>query len=65
MEEIEKKYNGNIVNISEFFKSRIAYTIEDTLKFIELSDFFDHIVRHDSHIEFSFSIEIRKGRILY
>lgn len=49
-EAIKKEYNGYIASVNEFFKSRIAYTIENTLKYIELSDFLDHIVRHDENI---------------
>lgn len=52
-EAIKNEYNSYIESVSEFFKSRIAYTIENTLKYIELSDFLDHIVRHDENIQFT------------
>ena len=40
-------------NLEEFFKSRLAYVIENTLKYIELSDFLDHIVKNDENIIYS------------
>lgn len=38
--------------MEEFFKSRITYIIESTLKHIELNDFLNHIVRNNESIIF-------------
>lgn len=52
-EAVLKKYNRHIKSLDEFFKSRIAYAIEHTLKWIELDKFLAHIVGHDEDIEFN------------
>jgi len=46
------KYDVHLQNLIFFFKSRISYVIENTLKYIELSDFLDHIVMKDRHIKY-------------
>lgn len=51
-EAVQKKYTLYIESISEFFRSRIGYAIEHTLKYIEFGEFLDHIVDHDGDIEF-------------
>jgi hypothetical protein len=38
--------------LEKFFKSRVDYVIENTLKYIELKDLLDHIVKHDEEIKF-------------
>lgn len=38
--------------MEKFFKSRVDYVIENTLKYIELKDLLDHIVKHDEEIKF-------------
>jgi hypothetical protein len=38
--------------LEEFYKSRIAFAVEQTLKHIELEEFLDHIVAHDGEIMF-------------
>lgn len=50
--QIPEKYQLYIRNLEEFVQSRITFVIENTLKYIELSDFLSHIVRHDENIMF-------------
>jgi len=52
MKETINKYDIHLQNLVFFFKSRISYVIENTLKYIELSDFLDHIVMKDRHIKY-------------
>ena len=52
MKGVDYKAQKHIDNLEEFFKSRLAYVIENTLKHIELNDFLDHIVKHDENIIF-------------
>lgn len=52
MKKNHDKYQSLYEKMEEFFKDRIAYVIENTLKYIDLSDFLDHIVRHDSDIQY-------------
>ena len=51
-QEITEKYDGHIDDVNQFFKSRISFIIENTLKYIEFESFLDHIVRHDASILF-------------
>ena len=39
--------------MEEFFKSRIDFVIENTLKYIELEEFLKHMVRNDENIKYS------------
>ena len=39
--------------MEEFFKSRIDFVIENTLKYIELEVFLKHMVRNDENIKYS------------
>lgn len=52
MQEIENKYDEHIDDVNLFFKSRISFMIENTLKYIEFASFLDHMVRHDASILF-------------
>lgn len=52
MQEIENKYDEHIDDVNLFFKSRISFMIENTLKYIEFDSFLDHMVRHDASILF-------------
>ena len=47
-----EKYYEHIENVNQFFKSRMSFIIENTLKYIEFESFLDHIVRHDASILF-------------
>lgn len=48
-----ERYEGFIKNMEEFFKSRIDFVIENTLKYIELEEFLKHMVRNDENIKYS------------
>jgi hypothetical protein len=50
---MSERYEGFIQNMEEFFKSRIDFVIENTLKYIELEEFLKHMVRNDEHIMYS------------
>lgn len=52
VQAVKEKYDQYILNLQQFFKSRIAYTIENTLKHIEFEDFLDHIVKNNNRIQF-------------
>lgn len=52
IEDVNKRYAGHTANVDEFFKSRIAFAVEQTLKHIELEEFLDHIVTNDQEIMF-------------
>lgn len=52
IEAINSKFNSYNSNLEMFFRSRIAYIIEQTLKHIELSEFLDHMVNKDHEILF-------------
>ena len=49
---VECRYHTHITNLEDFFKSRITYVIENTLKHIELEEFLDHIVQNNNNIQF-------------
>jgi hypothetical protein len=51
-QEMTEKYDEHIENVNQFFKSRMSFIIENTLKYIEFESFLDHIVRHDASILF-------------
>ena len=53
LKQLSERYEGFIKNMEEFFKSRIDFVIENTLKYIELEEFLKHMVRNDGNIKFS------------
>jgi hypothetical protein len=53
MKQMSDLYEKYIVNMEKFFKSRIDFVIENTLKYIELEEFLKHMVRNDGNIKFN------------
>lgn len=49
---VTAKYNAHSRNLEEFFKSRIAYAVERTLKHIGPEEFLDHVAAGEGEIEF-------------
>lgn len=53
LKQMSERYENYIRNMEEFFKSRIDFVIENTLKYIELEEFLKHMVRNDENIKYS------------
>lgn len=47
-----ERYEAHIRNVEMFFKSRIDSVIENILKYIELDDFLNHIVKKDENLKY-------------
>jgi hypothetical protein len=53
LKQMSERYDSYIKSMEVFFKSRIDFVIEHTLKYIELEEFLKHMVRNDENIKYN------------
>ena len=53
MEARQERYGELLAKFEEYMKPRIDFVIENTLHFVEMTDFFQHMVRNNENIQLS------------